>query len=202
MDRGYFGVETVCLLLAFKVRYPNRITILRGNHEGRAVSQVYGFYDEVLRKYGTATVWTLLNDCFDYIPIAAVIENMVFCVHGGLSPSIDKIDQLGFLNRVQEIPHDGPLSDIMWSDPWDVPGGYAISRRGAGYCFGADVTAMWNHTNGTELIARAHQLTMEGYDVLHDGGIVTIFSAPNYTYMCGNKAAIMEIDEYNQRRYI
>ena len=125
----------------------------------------------------------------------------MFCVHGGLSPSVDTIDQFGYIDRVQEIPHDGPLCDIMWSDPWEYQG-YAISRRGAGWMFGSDITAQFHHKNGTDLLARAHQLTMDGYDITHDGGLTTIFSAPNYTYMCGNKAAIMEIDEYNQRRYI
>ena len=94
VDRGYYSVETVSLLVCLKVRYPNRITILRGNHESKQISQVYGFYDECHRKYGNANVWQFYTDLFDYLPLTAVIEDSIFCTHGGLSPSIDTIDQI------------------------------------------------------------------------------------------------------------
>lgn len=92
VDRGYYSVETVTLLVCLKVRFRNRITILRGNHETRQITQVYGFYDECLRKYGNPEVWNTFADLFDYLPLTAVVENQVFCVHGGLSPSIDSLD--------------------------------------------------------------------------------------------------------------
>jgi len=92
VDRGYFSVETVSLLIALKVRFPDRITILRGNHEVRQITQVYGFYDECQRKYGNSKVWTMFTDIFDYFPLSAVVDNQIFCLHGGLSPSLDKID--------------------------------------------------------------------------------------------------------------
>ena len=194
VDRGYYSVETFLLLLALKVRYPKRVTLIRGNHESRQITQVYGFYDECLRKYGTANVWKYFTDLFDYLPLTALVENVIFCLHGGLSPSIDTLDNVRTLDRVQEVPHEGPMCDLLWSDP-DDRAGWGISPRGAGYTFGQDITEQYNHTNGLKLVSRAHQLVMEGYNWAHDANVVTIFSAPNYCYRCGNQAAIMQVDE-------
>ena len=109
VDRGYYSVETVSLLVCLKVRFPHRITILRGNHESRQITQVYGFYDECLRKYGNANVWKYFTDLFDYLPLTALVEDQIFCLHGGLSPSIDLLDHIKSLDRIQEIPHEGPM---------------------------------------------------------------------------------------------
>ncbi|KAE8648730.1 hypothetical protein Csa_008766 [Cucumis sativus] len=163
VDRGYYSVETVTLLVALKVRYRDRITILRGNHESRQITQVYGFYDECLRKYGNANVWKHFTDLFDYLPLTALVESQVFCLHGGLSPSLDTLDNIRSLDRIQEVPHEGPMCDLLWSDP-DDRCGWGISPRGAGYTFGQDIAAQFNHTNGLSLISRAHQLVMEGYN--------------------------------------
>ncbi|QSL64247.1 hypothetical protein MERGE_000403 [Pneumocystis wakefieldiae] len=198
VDRGYHSVETVTLLVALKVRYRERITILRGNHESRQITQVYGFYDECLRKYGNANVWKSFTDLFDYLPLTALINDQIFCLHGGLSPGIDTLDHIRALDRIQEVPHEGPMCDLLWSDP-DDRCGWGISPRGAGYTFGQDISQAFNHNNGLTLVARAHQLVMEGYSWSQERNVVTIFSAPNYCYRCGNQAAIMEIDE--QMRY-
>lgn len=103
VDRGYYSVETVTLLVALKVRYKERITILRGNHESRQITQVYGFYDECLRKYGNANVWKFFTDLFDYLPLTALVDSQIFCLHGGLSPSIDTLDHIRALDRLQEV---------------------------------------------------------------------------------------------------
>lgn len=114
VDRGYYSVETVTLLVSLKVRYKDRITILRGNHESRQITQVYGFYDECLRKYGNANVWKYFTDLFDYLPLTAIVDNQIFCLHGGLSPSIDTLDHIRALDRLQEVPHEGPMCDLLW----------------------------------------------------------------------------------------
>lgn len=177
-----------------KVRHPERVTILRGNHESRQITQVYGFYDECVRKYGNATVWKLFTDLFDHLPLAAVVDERMFCPHGGLSPSLDTVDQVLALDRAHEVPHEGPICDLMWSDPDDRLG-WGISPRGAGYTFGHDISEKFNRENRFEFIVRAHQLVMEGFSWFHHERLVTIFSAPNYCYRCGNMAAIMEVNE-------
>ncbi|KAK8544340.1 hypothetical protein V6N13_056122 [Hibiscus sabdariffa] len=201
VDRGYYSVETVTLLVALKVRYPQRITILRGNHESRQITQVYGFYDECLRKYGSANVWKIFTDLFDYFPLTALVESEIFCLHGGLSPSIETLDNIRNFDRVQEVPHEGPMCDLLWSDP-DDRCGWGISPRGAGYTFGQDISEQFNHTNNLKLIARAHQLVMEGYNWGHEQKVVTIFSAPNYCYRCGNMASILEVDDCQGHTFI
>lgn len=155
----------------------------------------YGFYDECLRKYGNANVWKVFTELFDYLPLTAVVENQIFCLHGGLSPSIDTLDQIRQLDRVQEVPHEGPICDLLWSDP-DDRCGWGISPRGAGYSFGQDISEQFNHANSLTRIARAHQLVMNGYNWSHERNVVTVFSAPNYCYRCGNEAAIMEVNEF------
>eukprot|EP01129_Flabellula_baltica_P015062 TRINITY_DN7433_c0_g1_i1.p1 TRINITY_DN7433_c0_g1~~TRINITY_DN7433_c0_g1_i1.p1 ORF type:complete len:320 (-),score=79.33 TRINITY_DN7433_c0_g1_i1:85-1044(-) len=201
VDRGYYSVETVTMLIALKIRYPNRITILRGNHESREITQVYGFYDECLKKYGTPNVWRMFTDLFDYLPTTALIEDQVFCLHGGLSPQVESLDHLRKLDRIQKVPHDGPLCDLLWSDPGPQLS-WNISPRGAGWLFGPDVSRRFNEKNGLKFISRAHQLVMEGYDWSHEEACVTIFSAPNYCYRCGNQAAIMELTETLERNFI
>jgi len=201
VDRGYHSVECVTLLTLLKVRYPNRITILRGNHESRQITQVYGFYDEVLRKYGNANVWVYFTNMFDYLPLASVIEDRIFTPHGGLSPSVTTIDEINQLQRIQEVPSEGPMCDLVWSDP-DDRAGWGISPRGAGFTFGDDVTKQFNETNQFELVIRAHQLVMEGYQWAHDENCLTVFSAPNYCYRCGNQAGIIEFTENLQRNVV
>lgn len=122
-------VETVTLLVTLKVRFKDRIFILRGNHESRQITQVYGFYDECLRKYGSANVWKFFTDLFDYFPLTALVENQIFCLHGGLSPSIDTLDTVRTLDRVQEVPHEGAMCDLLWSDPDDRCGTVRIHSQ-------------------------------------------------------------------------
>lgn len=174
MDRGLYSVETFLLLLALKVRYPDRITLIRGNHESRQITQVYGFYEECIRKFGSANVWRYCCEIFDYLSLAAIVDDKILCVHGGLSPSINTLDQvypirsldmldillimlqIRTIDRKQEVPHDGAMCDLLWSDPdgmlkhgkviWVIDmlcyidiAGWGYSPRGAGYLFGGDV---------------------------------------------------------------
>jgi len=275
VDRGFYSLESFLLLLCLKVRYPDRMTLIRGNHESRQITTVYGFYDECLRKYGSANVWRYCCDVFDYLALGAIVlgasnnltpsevpgsseltgcdpddveievcnadgarishfsrqdreqslsanpqgsglngntgppgsgasgssngsvgnpTGAVLCVHGGLSPLVDSVDKIRLLDRKQEVPHEGPMCDLLWSDPDDIEG-WGLSPRGAGFLFGADIVKIFNHRNDLSLIARAHQLVMEGFKEMFDASIVTVWSAPNYCYRCGNVAAVLELFE-------
>lgn len=200
VDRGYHSVESFLLLLVLKIKYPNRVALVRGNHESRQITQVYGFYDECLRKYGSVNVWKYCTDVFDLLPLASVVEEKIFCVHAGLSPSVQTLDQMGLVERHCEVPHEGAMCDLLWSDPEDIDG-WGLSPRGAGYLFGGDVVAKFNMTNKLELICRSHQLVMEGYKAMFNDTLVTVWSAPNYCYRCGNVASILELDEHLNKNF-
>lgn len=250
MDRGFYSVETFLLLLILKVRYPDRITLIRGNHESRQITQVYGFYDECQRKYGSSNVWRYCTDVFDFLSLAAIVDGRILCVHGGLSPQLGKLDHIRAIDRKQEVPHEGVFCDLLWSDPdgewrlksvsepgkeaeravlgraaaavlpstWDLGSGvqprrfwtvqltsdiqgWGMSPRGAGFLFGGDVVETFCHNNDIDLIARAHQLVMEGYKLMFGQKIVTVWSAPNYCYRCGNVASILELNEDLRQEY-
>ncbi|KAG6387461.1 hypothetical protein SASPL_152651 [Salvia splendens] len=180
VDRGFYSVETFLLLLALKV---------------------YGFYDECLRKYGSINVWRYCTEIFDYLSLSALIDNKIFCVHGGLSPAISTLDQIRTIDRKQEVPHEGAMCDLLWSDPEDIVDGWGLSPRGAGFLFGGSVVTTFNHSNNIDYICRAHQLVMEGYKWMFNEQIVTVWSAPNYCYRCGNIAAILELDENLEKKF-
>eukprot|EP00825_Cyclidium_porcatum_P000762 TRINITY_DN1029_c0_g1_i1.p1 TRINITY_DN1029_c0_g1~~TRINITY_DN1029_c0_g1_i1.p1 ORF type:complete len:332 (-),score=56.73 TRINITY_DN1029_c0_g1_i1:69-1064(-) len=201
VDRGYNGVETIEYLLCLKALYPDKITLLRGNHESRVTTQAYGFYDECTRKYGNVNAWRKLCEVFDYMPLGCVIDGSILCIHGGLSPDISMIEQIRTIDRNQEIPLEGPFTDLLWSDPDEVET-WAQNSRGAGWLFGDKVTKKFNQINDISLVIRAHQLVEEGYQYWFDKALVTLWSAPNYCYRMGNKAMILQLSSNLDRNFI
>ena len=136
---------------------------------------------------------------FDFLTLSVVINNQIFCVHGGLSPSIHSIDQIKIIDRFREIPHEGPMADLVWSDPDPERDEFSLSPRGAGYTFGAQVVRKFLEVNSMSHILRAHQLCQEGYQVLYDDRLSTVWSAPNYCYRCGNMASVLEVSDTGDR---
>jgi len=201
VNRGYFSIETLTLLLCLKLRYPHRINLLRGNHESKPITEIYGFYGECMRKYGNANVWKIFTDLFNYFTIAALIDDRLFCVHGGLSQQITSLDQIRVLDRYQDVPATGALTEILWSDPDQEREGFGPSLRGVGCTFGHDAVVKFMKSNNLEHIIRSNQLCMDGYQTLFGSKISTIWSAPNYCYRCGNVAAILELSEQLERYY-
>lgn len=200
VDRGMFSVETLTLLLLYKVMWPACVTLLRGNHESRSVSEVYGFYDECHQRYGNANCFKYAQAVFDLLPLSCLIDQRIFCVHGGLSPIAPRLDDVRRIGRGIEIPAEGAMTDLLWNDPERSVALWRLSERGRGWLFGSAVVDEFHHLNGTWLIARSHQLVKEGVDFpfIEEGkpvGLATIWSAPNYCYRCGNSATVMLVDE-------
>ena len=192
VDRGYYSLETIFYLCALKLKHPTRFFLLRGNHECRTVNQMYGFYSECLMRHGHAGIWMMCNDMFDLMPMAAIIDNSVFSVHGGLSPRITTVDSVSLFDRNNELPPESPLCDLCWSDPEERVTKWKKNQRGAGYLFGKKQVDGFCHLNNIDFVTRSHQLAMEGFTWFFDRKLITVWSAPNYMYRSNNKASIMK----------
>ena len=201
INRGYYSIECISLLLCLKVRYPKRLYLTRGCFDGRQISCVYGFYDECMTKYGNSKVFNYILDTLDYLPLVAKIENKIFCVHGGLTPEINTVNDINSLDRIQEIPQDGPIAGLLWNEALDCTG-WRVFAKGAAYYFGNDISEKFNHLHNFKLMITGNKLLNEGFMWLHNGQVCKIFSAPNYCYRCGNKGGIMIIDEYLENNII
>ncbi|KAF8394283.1 hypothetical protein HHK36_020489 [Tetracentron sinense] len=195
VDRGRHSLETICLLLAYKIKYPENFYLLRGNHECESINRIYGFYDECKRRF-SVRLWKLFNDCFNCLPVAALINQKILCVHGGLSPDLHSLDQIRNLPRPTGVPDKGLLCDLLWSDPSeDVEGWRENYDRGVSYTFGPDKVTEFLQKHDLDLICRAHEMMEDGFKFLAGTQLVTLFSAPNYCGMYGNAAAMMSVDE-------
>jgi serine/threonine-protein phosphatase PP1 catalytic subunit len=159
VDRGKQSLETICLLLAYKIRYPDRVYLLRGNHEDAKINRIYGFYDECKRRFNVR-LWKIFTDCFNCLPVAALIDEKILCMHGGLSPELQNLDQIREVTRPTEIPDSGLLCDLLWSDPDPNAEGWADSDRGVSCTFGSDVVADFLDKNDLDLICRGHQVNL------------------------------------------
>jgi diadenosine tetraphosphatase ApaH/serine/threonine PP2A family protein phosphatase len=196
VDRGYHSLNTFLFLACLKLEFPGNIFLLRGNHESRQTSNRYGFAHEIVLNYGHSGLWGLCNDAFDLLPVAAICGDQVFCVHGGLSPKLLTVGGISRLRREVELPENGPLADLCWSDPENVEY-WRQNARGAGYLFGRNEVRKFNYLNRFAFICRSHQLAQEGFvkhfcDEHGTYGLITVWSAPNYTYRANNKATIMK----------
>jgi serine/threonine-protein phosphatase PP1 catalytic subunit len=194
VDRGKQSLETICLLLAYKVKYPENFFLLRGNHECASVNRIYGFYDECKRRF-SVKLWKTFTDCFNCLPVSALIDEKILCMHGGLSPELNKLDQILNLNRPTDVPDTGLLCDLLWSDPSNEAQGWAMNDRGVSYTFGPDKVSEFLEKHDLDLICRAHQVVEDGYEFFADRQLVTIFSAPNYCGEFDNAGAMMSVDE-------
>ena len=194
VDRGKQSLETICLLLCYKIKFPNKVTLLRGNHESSVTNRIYGFYDECKRRYNVR-IWRSFTDLFNFLPVAALIDEKILCMHGGLSPELKNLQNIENISRPTEIPDTGLLCDLLWSDPEKDILDYDENDRGVSVVFGEKVVEDFNKKNDLDLIIRAHQVVDEGYEFFANRQLITIFSAPNYCGEFDNSAGIMIIDD-------
>ncbi|KAJ2728287.1 serine/threonine protein phosphatase Pzh1, partial [Coemansia sp. Cherry 401B] len=194
VDRGKQSLETMLLLLCFKIKYPDNFFLLRGNHECASVTRVYGFYDECKRRCNVK-VWRAFIDTFNALPVAAVVAGKIFCVHGGLSPDLVTMEQVRALARPCDVPDHGILNDLLWSDPSDTAADWEENERGVSYCFGRAVITEFLRRQDFDLICRAHMVVEDGYEFFHGRQLVTVFSAPNYCGEFDNSGAVMNVNE-------
>ncbi|KAK1357201.1 Serine/threonine-protein phosphatase [Heracleum sosnowskyi] len=168
VDRGKQSLETICLLLAYKIKYPENFFLLRGNHECASINRIYGFYDEY---------------------------DKILCMHGGLSPDLTNLDQIRNITRPTDVPDSGLLCDLLWSDPSREVKGWGMNDRGVSYTYGQDKVAEFLMQHDMDLVCRAHQVVEDGYEFFAERQLVTIFSAPNYCGEFDNAGAMMSVDE-------
>jgi serine/threonine-protein phosphatase 5 len=207
VDRGSFSFETVFTLIAMKMACPSAVHMLRGNHETKNMNKIYGFEGEVKHKYDD-TVVQVFTDLFNWLPIAAVLHDSVFIVHGGLSTNTEGSAAVGAITlkaienipRGREPPEAGLMADLLWSDPQPA-NGRAPSKRGVGFSFGPNYTKQFLEANNLSLVVRSHEVKDEGYVLEHDDKCITVFSAPNYCDQMGNKGAFIRFNEDMQPHF-
>ncbi len=209
VDRGTHSLETMCLLMALKIKYPNQIHLLRGNHEDRWINAAFGFQTECIQRLNddpdNPKMFFKFNDLFDYLPLAAIINDTAICLHGGIGSAVNTISDIEKIKRPLEVIHEVSTTDqqivvdILWSDPTDTDLETGIQPNvtrdptGVGNIvkFGPDRVLEFLKNNGLGLVIRAHECVMDGFERFAAGQLLTIFSATDYCGKHKNAGAIL-----------
>ncbi|XP_033886987.1 serine/threonine-protein phosphatase 2B catalytic subunit beta isoform-like isoform X2 [Acipenser ruthenus] len=207
VDRGYFSIECVLYLWVLKILYPTTVFLLRGNHECRHLTEYFTFKQECKIKY-SERLYDACMDAFDCLPLAALLNRQFLCVHGGLSPEIQTLDDIRRLDRFKEPPAFGPMCDLLWSDPCEDFGNEKSPEhfihntvRGCSYCYSYPAVCDFLQTNNLLSVIRAHEAQDAGYRMYRKSqttgfpSLITIFSAPNYLDVYNNKAAVLKYEK-------
>ncbi|KAL5709073.1 Serine/threonine-protein phosphatase bsl3 [Ranunculus cassubicifolius] len=198
VDRGQHSLETITLLLALKVEYPHNIHLIRGNHEAADINALFGFRIECIERMGERDgiwAWHRINRLFNWLPLAALIEKKIICMHGGIGRSINHVEQIESIQRPITMEAGCVvLMDLLWSDPTenDSVEGLRPNARGPGLVtFGPDRVMEFCSNNDLQLIVRAHECVMDGFERFAQGHLITLFSATNYCGTANNAGAIL-----------
>lgn len=198
VDRGKNSIEVIALLLSLKILYPQQFVLLRGNHESRVTTLKHGFMAECRSKMNKR-IYDHFVDTFDKIPIAAILNDEVFCVHGGLSPYINSISDIDDIDRFCEIPEQGAFMDLTWSDPAVIDDEFTQSPRGETFLYGKKAVDKFLEKNNLKQIIRSHEMVPEGFEkIFGDDSLITVFSNENYSGS-GNRAAYVIHDNHESK---
>ena len=197
VDRGEYSVEVLTLLFAYQVAYPAHIFLLRGNHEYASCNSTYGFLEEVKRLYGGSQVYDMFNDVFAWLPIAAIVGDDLFCVHGGLSPNMNRLVDFQRFKRPSNSYENDSVADILWSDPDPKCRNFEKSNRGQGYIYGTEAVAEFLEHAGCKKVIRAHQCVQVGVQKLMGDSVITVFSCSNYADAVDNRCGLLFVDAEN-----
>ncbi|KAL1933914.1 hypothetical protein VTP01DRAFT_8004 [Rhizomucor pusillus] len=206
VDRGYFSIECVLYLWALKMWYPDTFFLLRGNHECRHLTDYFTFKIECRHKY-TEQVYDACMESFCALPLAAIMNRQFLCIHGGLSPELQTLDDLRSIDRFREPPTHGLMCDLLWADPLEDFGQEKTNElfihnnvRGCSYFFSYHAACAFLERNNLLSIIRAHEAQDAGYRMYRKSkatsfpSVMTIFSAPNYLDLYNNKAAVLKYE--------
>ncbi|KAM9547782.1 serine/threonine-protein phosphatase 2B catalytic subunit gamma isoform-like isoform 2-T2 [Salvelinus alpinus] len=206
VDRGYFSIECVLYLWSLKINHPTTLFLLRGNHECRHLTEYFTFKQECKIKY-SERVYDACMEAFDCLPLAALLNQQFLCVHGGLSPEINCLDDIRKLDRFKEPPAFGPMCDLIWADPGEDYGSEKTAEhfnhnsvRGCSYFFSYPAVCDFLINNNLLSVIRAHEAQDAGYRMYRKSqttgfpSLITIFSAPNYLDVYNNKAAVLKYE--------
>tara|TARA_Y100000741_G_scaffold103054_1_gene76796 strand:+ start:419 stop:1327 length:909 start_codon:yes stop_codon:yes gene_type:complete len=199
VDRGKQSLETILTLFCYKIMYRNSVILLRGNHETADVSYEYGFYDECKRRH-SIKLWRKFIDVFNTMSIAATIgieknDPLAFCCHGGISDKMNSLSCIEALRKPCDVPDEGLICDLLWSDPTIETETFRESERGVSFEFGKKALNEFMRKIGVDIVIRAHQVTEDGYEFFSNRKLVTVFSAPRYASEFDNVGAVLIINK-------
>ena len=217
VDRGNLSLETICLLMALKVKYPDQIHLIRGNHEDILINSGFGFQNECQGRLhdeseNDDSLFALINNFFEYLPFAAIIEDKILCVHGGIGSNVKKLSDIEDIKRPFEVVHEAQTRDqklamdLLWSDPTDNDEEFGIqpnlqrdsNNLGHIVKYGPDIVKKFLKDNNLSYIIRGHECVLDGFERFAGGLLLTVFSATDYCGRHGNAGAMIVINQHMQ----
>jgi protein phosphatase len=217
VDRGSHSLETICLLMSLKIKYPTKIHLLRGNHEDKWINNAFGFAEECNTRLNEdpgepESIFNRVNELFDWLPLAAIIEDKIVCLHGGIGSTLASLEQIEAIQRPLEVIHEVStpeqqlVVDILWSDPTDndqelgIQPNFIRDPNGTGNIvkFGPDRVKQFLENNGMSIILRAHECVMDGFERFAGGQLITVFSATDYCGRHKNAGAVLDITKQSE----
>jgi protein phosphatase len=194
VDRGEFSTETITLVYLLKAVFPMNVYIVRGNHEFESLSVANGFYRELVGTYiSSSDVFKAFVSSFSYMPLAAIVDGLTVCVHGGIGPEIKDASSIATIERPIGMFTSGGVRALMWSDPSLEVEEFAESPRGCGFHFGEAPLLSFLNRSGAVRLLRAHECLREGFVSRFGDRLLSVFSASNYCGSSGNSGAAVMV---------